>query len=101
MRIRQETAANYPAIRSVREWAFGGSREADLVDRLRGAGDLVLSLVSVEDRPVGHVAFSRLSTEDRSLRALALAPLGVLPERQRQGIGAALVRYAPAFAGLV
>ena len=54
-----------------------------------------MALVAIEKGQVlDHVLFSELSTETTAgtLRAAALAPLAVLPEHQRQGIGSALVR---------
>jgi putative acetyltransferase len=63
-----------------------------LVDVLRDANDLVISLVAVEnDRVVGHIALSKIAAP---FPALALAPVSVLPERQRHGIGSALIREA-------
>ncbi len=85
-------AADSDAIRLVHEKAFGQAAEADLVDRLRADGDLVLSLVAAAPGVIGHVAFSRLSAVDSRLRAVALAPVAVPPERQNQGIGTALIR---------
>ena len=52
-----------------------------------------MSLVAVADgQLVGHILFSDLPivTPDGVVPALALAPLAVLPERQRQGVGIAL-----------
>jgi putative acetyltransferase len=83
------------AIRAVNLAAFGGSEEADLVDKLRSERDVLLSLVAeVDDRVVGHILFSRMGIETASGRvaAVALAPVAVLPERQRQGIGEQLIR---------
>jgi putative acetyltransferase len=94
MLIRAETPSDRSSLRGVHARAFGQAAEADLVDRLRRDGDLLLSLAAVEDRLVGHVVLSRLRVEQPGLRAAALAPLAVLPERQRQGIGSALVREA-------
>jgi putative acetyltransferase len=80
------------AVRALLEAAFGGPLEAELVDRLRQDGDVVLGLVAEEaGRVVGHVLLSRMTAP---FRALALAPLAVLPERQRTGIGGRLVRAA-------
>ncbi len=51
---------------------------------------MVISLVAVEaDRVVGHILFTRLGAP---FPALALAPLAVVPERQRRGIGSRLIR---------
>jgi putative acetyltransferase len=93
--VRTERPADAVAVRTVLQAAFAGSLEADMVERLRDGGDLVLALVA--DRPeclAGYVAFPRLvlRSDDRAVPAVGLAPLGVLPQWQRQGIGGALVR---------
>jgi putative acetyltransferase len=93
--VRPETAADQEAIWKVLERAFAPSiGEARLVDELRAAGDLVpdLCLVALEgSEVVGHIAYSRCGL-DSGHEALALAPMAVLPDRQRGGIGSALVR---------
>lgn len=94
MIIRGETAGDVAAIRQVICSAFGCDDEADLVDRLRADGDLILSLVAEQDgRILGHVAFSRLSiTNDSHVTpGVSLAPVAVLPEMQRKGAGRALI----------
>lgn len=88
--IRLETASDLGAIRRVLTAAFPSSAEAELVDGLRSAGDLVLSLVADDGEVVGHIAFSRLGVSE--LRATALGPIGIRPERQRIGIGSSLVQ---------
>lgn len=83
------------AVRDVLRKAFDRDDEADLVERLREDDDVTLSLVAVvEGQPVGHVLFCPITiqTSQGPVPALALAPLAVLPERQRRGIGAQLVR---------
>jgi putative acetyltransferase len=93
--IRPEVPADHEAVRYVNRWAFGQDAEARLVDALREAGYVRLSLVAERaDQIVGHILFSDLPivTEQATLSALALAPLAVLPEFQNQGIGSALVR---------
>jgi putative acetyltransferase len=93
--VRAETPEDQEAIREVNRKAFGRDDEARLVDALRDGGYARLSLVAEEGgRIVGHVLFSDLSiiTEADTLHALALAPVAVLPERQRQGIGSRLIQ---------
>jgi putative acetyltransferase len=91
--VRPERPADAPAIRRVLEAAFPGHLEADLVDALRAAGRLAISLVAEDGgRVVGHVAFSPVTLDDAPIAALGLAPLAVEPDHQRCGVGSALVR---------
>ena len=73
------------------EWSDGG--EAALVGRLRDDLELESSYVAVTaaGSVVGHVAFSRVTIDGRECGWFGLAPLAVLPDWQRRGIGAALV----------
>jgi len=92
--VREEWAGDAEAIRSVHLAAFPTANEADLVDQLRRDGDIAVSLVAVEDGAVvGHVLFSRMFVEAdrREFDGLGLGPIAVLPDRQRSGIGSALI----------
>src|SRR5512139_987372 len=94
MIVRREEPQDIAAIRFVNEQAFGGSGEADAIDQLRARGAATLSLVAViDEQVVGHLLFTPVTIEspDRSWPGLGLAPLSVLPEYQRQGIGSALM----------
>src|SRR5262249_44027888 len=67
-----------------------------LVDALRADGVSRVSLVAESvGKVVGHIMFSDLAivTANGTVAALALAPMGVLPDFQRLGIGSALVRH--------
>ena len=87
--IRVETPDDYADVRKLHLTAFPSADEADLVDRLRGDGDAVISLVAIEgDDLVGHVMFSRMSAPFRSL---GLAPVAVLSDWRRKGIAARLI----------
>lgn len=102
MLIRRETHADHAAIRAVHARAFAQGdqsepAEARLVDELRADSGWIpeLSFVAV-DRPttsdgglVGHVVCTRAAVGKSP--ALGLGPLGVHPDRQRAGIGAALM----------
>jgi len=89
--IRQERSDDVEAIRAVVEGAFPTPMEARLVELLREAGRLSVSLVAeVDERMVGHVAFSPVSTDSGAMGA-GLAPLTVLEAHRRRGIAARLV----------
>jgi putative acetyltransferase len=97
--IREERQQDPVAIHEVHELAFGRPHEADLVDALRADSKVLVGLVAVEeDHVVGHIVFSPVTIDcgDRTFSAVGLAPMAVLPERQRLGIGSQLVK-----AGLV
>jgi putative acetyltransferase len=99
VRIRPENgenAAELQAIRAVNAAAFGEAAEADLVDQLRGHGSALVSLVAEHEAAIiGHVLFSRMHIDTASgmLPAGALAPVAVLPEHQRKGIGQRLITH--------
>jgi putative acetyltransferase len=94
--IRSFEAADGPHVRLLLEQAFGGTDEADLVDRLMRDGELVLTLAAQRgDKIVGCAAFPRLTVADKSggtAPAAGLAPLAVAVEARKRGIGGALVR---------
>ncbi len=92
--IRPAAAEDAAGIRNVHFAAFPTTVEADLVERLQRDGDGVISIVACEDGAVvGHVLFSRMrvEAEGRKVEALGLAPVAVLPDRHRQGIGTELI----------
>jgi len=97
MDIREERPEDFAAIRDVNDAAFGGTDEAELIDRLRDEGVVVASLVAEEyGEIVAHILFSELEVASndhkRTIRAAALAPMAVAPTHQRLGIGSELVR---------
>jgi len=99
VRIRIENTESVDeraSIRAVNTAAFGGSDEADLVDKLRGGEHALISFVAeLEGSIVGHVMFSRMwiDTSQGLVPAVALAPMAVLPEHQRKGIGGLLIQH--------
>lgn len=96
--IRNETAADVAAITEVTVAAFETLELSDhteqfIIEALRGAGALTLSLVAeVKGRLVGHIAFSPVDISDGTPDWYGLGPVSVLPEYQRRGIGKALIR---------
>lgn len=94
--VRVEEADDLDVVRRVVAAAFGGNRVPELLDGLReSVAWLGLSFVAEEDgEVVAHVAYSRgwLDAPDRLVDVLVLSPLSVRPDRQRAGLGSALVR---------
>ncbi len=98
--IRTALPGDRTAIHAVEARAFGRDDEADLVEALIGAGDDVLELVAERHgRIVGHILFTRMTVRGgvQDARAVALAPLAVLPEFRNAGIGGGLVEEAHRF----
>jgi predicted N-acetyltransferase YhbS len=111
--LRRERPADHAAVHALHVAAFtvdpvtGAVRgpddvpEAPLVDELREDPGFLphLSLVAVDDHAViGHVLATRGWLEPLAVPVLGLGPLGVLPDHQRTGVGAALVHAVLAVA---
>lgn len=98
MIIRKEEIKDYETVYSVVKRAFDSAEHADgneqdLVNALRVSDAFIpdLSLVAeINGKIVGHIMFTKASVENEIV--LALAPLSVLPEYQKQGIGTALIK---------
>ena len=95
--IRDERPGDEAAIAALTGIAFRSVRHSDgseaaIIERLRAAGDLALSLVAenLDQAIIGHVAFSRVAISDGTPGWYGLGPISVIPLRQRAGIGGAL-----------
>jgi len=95
--IRPETDADVSKITEVTFSAFktleiSNQTEQFIILALRAAKALTVSLVAeVNNRVIGHIAFSPVSISDGSQNWYGLGPVSVLPAYQRQGIGTALI----------
>src|SRR4051794_22519936 len=99
MEARREATSDRPAVRALHLAAFGdhGPVVANLVDDLRDAvtrSEGLLLVAEERDQIVGHVMFSPslLDAPKRLLPVQVLSPIGVVPARQKQGVGTALIR---------
>ena len=97
LEIRQETKKDYEEVYNVIKTAFktaeySDGNEQNLVVALRESNNFIpeLSLVAIQDNKIiGYILFTKI--EIGEYEELALAPLGILPEYQRQGIGKKLI----------
>ena len=98
MIIRKETASDIEAITEITMAAFkthpiSNQTEQFIINALRAAGALTISLVAeINDRVVGHIAFSPVTISDSSKGWYGLGPISVLPDYQKQGIGKSLIK---------
>ena len=98
MDIRKEKPKDHDAIYAVVKAAFDSAEHADgneqdLVVALRKGESYIpeLSLVAEDgEKVIGHIMFTKARVGQTTV--LALAPLSVLPEYQRKGIGTALIK---------
>ncbi|NEX93296.1 N-acetyltransferase [Caulobacter sp. 17J65-9] len=95
MVIRDAREGDQLAVARLTDLAFAGPDESALIARLRDDGDVLIELVAEDaGEIVGHILFSPLPVErdGATAEAAALAPMAVLPGRQRSGVGSALVK---------
>lgn len=98
MLIRRENESDYEKVYDAVKASFESAEHADgneqeLVNALRNGDSYIpeLSLVAEEEgNIVGHIMFTKAWVGD--MPVLALAPLSVVPEYQRKGIGSALIK---------
>lgn len=97
LEIRQEDKKDYEEVYNVIKTAFetaehSDGNEQDLVVDLRKSNNFIpeLSLVAeMDNKIVGYVLFTKIKIG--KYEELALAPIGILPSYQKQGIGKKLI----------
>lgn len=97
LHIRQEIPEDYLQVKDLVKEAFGLAEHSDgdehnLIDRIRNAPEYIpeLSLVAISGNiVVGHIMFSKILVGKSE--AIALAPLAVRIDRQREGVGKLLI----------
>lgn len=91
--VRENRPDDAAAFERLYAEAFPDEDLLPLVRALLNEGPAVLSLVALAGgTPAGHVAFTSCGVEGSAQKHALLAPLAVMPTRQRQGIGSTLVR---------
>ncbi|EJR21473.1 GNAT family N-acetyltransferase [Bacillus cereus] len=101
--IRQEQKNDYRKTEEVVQQAFlheefSDKTEHALVKRIRECDAFVpeLSIVAVDEDIVGHIMLSKITIEQggTSVESLALAPVLVVRDHQKKGIGGKLITVA-------
>ena len=97
MNVRPEQSRDQGVIHAINSAAFETIDEANLVDALRLQADPIVSLVAeINGEIAGHILFSPVTLSGhQDVSMMGLAPMAVVPEHQRKGIGSGLV-----FAGI-
>ena len=96
--IRKETEKDYEDIKSVNDKAFGQENEGKIVENLRKnenySSDLSL-VAEIDNKIVGHILFFpiKIISQENEYETLSLAPMSVLPNYQKMGIGSKLIEY--------
>lgn len=102
--IREEKPADYVAVESLIQQAFALAEHSDgnehrLVKNLRDSDAFIprLSMVAeLNENIVGHILLTKVKIRngEKAFDSLALAPISVLPEFQKKGIGGKLIEDA-------
>lgn len=91
--IREATAADAPAIRTLNNQAFDREDEGNIVAQLEADGDVIFQLVAhLDGAVVGHLLFYPVGVFGK-LGAVGLGPMSVEPWVKKEGIGSSLVHY--------
>jgi putative acetyltransferase len=96
LQIREAVETDLNDVLQIERLAFGYEKEADLVrDLLHDlSAKPVLSLLAFQkNRALGHILFTtaQLSGSQDSASIVILAPLAIVPDTQKQGIGGKLI----------
>ena len=96
--IRQEQTKDEKAVFTLNNIAFNQENEAKLVDSLRKNEEAFipeLSLVAeLSEEIIGHILFSKIKIKDENgnlHESISLAPMSVLPDFHKKGIGEKLL----------
>jgi len=96
MIIREARDSDLEDVLSVERAAFDSNIEAELARKLledNSAKPSLSLLAFKEERPVGHILFTKALLEpEASLTISLLAPMAVVPDAQKQGIGSELIK---------
>ncbi|MEG1591504.1 GNAT family N-acetyltransferase [Chryseobacterium sp.] len=97
---RQESQNDFQEVFELNNKAFGQDNEAKLVNALRDNPNVFIPELSIvatkNEKIIGHILLTKINIQDDNKNlheSLGLAPMAVLPEFQKSGIGGKLIRY--------
>ena len=91
MNIRKEEEKDYKEIKYINDLCFNGEYESKLISNIRSGKNFILSLVVEEnEKIIGHIMYSRIKIGN--MDSTSLAPMCVVPEYQKSGIGSKLIK---------
>lgn len=96
IKIRKEEKKDYNQVYEINRLAFKQENESKLIEKIRKGENFIPELSLVADKNneiVGHILFSKIKIIGVStFESLALAPMAVIPQLQKQGIGGKLIK---------
>jgi len=95
MFIREALDSDLNDVLAVETLAFGREDETELVRALLNdpSAQPILSLLAFKDNlAVGHILFTAAHLVDNQNKIALLAPLAIVPDAQKQGIGGKLIK---------
>ena len=98
IKIIKTNTSHFNDIMTVETRAFGSDKEADLTAALLKdkTGEPTVSLLAYhKDKAVGHILFTRCYVDEMNTEQPLfhiLAPLAIIPEYQKMGLGGLLIR---------
>ena len=97
MFIREALNSDLDSVLSIERAAFGSEEEANLVSDLiedPSAKPFVSLIAFQADRAIGHILFTKAYLKPAAPLSISiLAPLAVMPDSQKQGVGSQLIEY--------
>ena len=90
--IRTTEAGDIPSLKTLYQEAFDEEDLFPLVTELLDDTQNTVHLTAVmDDKPVGHITFTKCHASPEKFPLSLLGPMAVLPEHQKQGIGSKLI----------
>lgn len=98
MIVRKSTESDIPELLDAERQAFGEGEGPEIEELVKGllndpSAKPLLSLIALNDqRVIGHILFTKARvTLNEKVSTAILAPLAVIPDAQRQGVGGRLI----------